>query len=122
MNQREKLIELIRHRRYSYDNILGIDCGTIADHLLANGVVVLPCKLGDTVYVIEQSTKEICQGKVLEFSITRSKDQKLQMEIEFFSIFNRRQYLTNNVDSLWNKTVFLTPEEAESALREMTNV
>lgn len=116
MNERERLIELLRE-------LTGIKTyEEMADRLLASGVTVPPCKVGDTVYVIEQSTKEICQGKVLEFSITRSKDQKLQMEIEFFSIFNRRQYLTNNVDSLWNKTVFLTPKEAESALREMNNV
>ena len=46
MTERERLIELLknvpRNTRAFYDQF--------ADYLLANGVVVPPCKVGDTVY------------------------------------------------------------------------
>lgn len=51
--QKERLIELI---------IQSVDCcarnwaETIADYLLENGVVVLPCKVGDIVHSIGYST------------------------------------------------------------------
>ena len=55
---REKLIELIKEQEAEYgcicdgcsthpiDNIVG----RLADHLIANGVTISPCKVGDTVY------------------------------------------------------------------------
>lgn len=56
MGQREKLIELITTADdeyvYSDDDKDGTgEIAYIADHLLANGVVVLPCKVGDFVYI-----------------------------------------------------------------------
>lgn len=45
MTQRKKLIELIHEFGFS-----GYEINDLADYLLANGVVVLPCKVGDTVY------------------------------------------------------------------------
>ena len=48
MDVREKLVKLLKTSptRNGYT-----DLGDIADHLIANGVVVLPCKIGDKVYV-----------------------------------------------------------------------
>ena len=47
MTDRERLIELIKQGNGGYDfNSLE----RIADHLLANGVIVPPCNVGDTVY------------------------------------------------------------------------
>lgn len=46
MEQREKLIELIQKM---YDHFLGT-YGGMADFLLANGVVVLPCRCKDCKY------------------------------------------------------------------------
>lgn len=51
---REKLIKLIREYKdnnHGSGNILGT-----VDYLLENGVVVLPCKVGDTVYEIIEDT------------------------------------------------------------------
>lgn len=46
MNQREKLIELLsEHHSGNY-----AEAQRIADHLLANGVVVLPCKCEECEY------------------------------------------------------------------------
>lgn len=51
MNERERLIELIRGAR---KNTKGANCDLeremlFADYLLANGVIVPPCKVGDRV-------------------------------------------------------------------------
>ena len=106
------MIELIRHRRYSYDNILGIDCGTIADHLLANGVVVLPCKVGDTVYRISQKfctkTKYVQKTKISRITID---DDGIWLFCE----------CNPTAKCIFGKTVFLTREEAEAALERMNN-
>lgn len=52
---RDRLVELIKEAHDTED--WGIDFfdinGYIADHLLANGVIVPPVKLGQTVYKIE---------------------------------------------------------------------
>lgn len=49
MTEREKLIELL--------NIYnpGLKSENIADYLLKNGVVVLPCKVGDVVYQVNDT-------------------------------------------------------------------
>lgn len=41
----DRLIELI------HESDLSLDSVRLADHLIANGVIVLPCKVGDTIYL-----------------------------------------------------------------------
>ena len=50
--QRERLAELIHKSQYEYDGSKAWyeQC---ADYLLANGVIVPPCKVGDKVWVID---------------------------------------------------------------------
>lgn len=63
MTERERLIELIEHCSCHYSPPCTSECYEcnnvemydreiehIADHLLANGVIVPPCKVGDVVY------------------------------------------------------------------------
>lgn len=33
-------------------------CEHLADHLLANGIIVLPCKVGDKVYIVKSRTSD----------------------------------------------------------------
>ena len=40
---RDKLIEIMKYRRH-------LETSELADVLLANGVIVLPCKIGDKVW------------------------------------------------------------------------
>ena len=54
MEQREKLIEIIREFLCKSE-----DGENIADHLLANGVVVLPCRCKDCYYNDNESHDEI---------------------------------------------------------------
>lgn len=47
--------------------------GIMADHLLSNGVIVLPCKVGDTIYLFAKYSKSpIVKGCVDEIRIDSS--------------------------------------------------
>jgi hypothetical protein len=80
----------------------------IADHLLANGVIVPPCKVGDTVYRLVA-----CPLRVSQFT----------WEIVEIKIFADEINFVDDSDNVFvadeiGKTVFLTKEEAERALAE----
>lgn len=100
MTEREQLIELLknvpRNTRAFYDQF--------ADYLLANGVIVPPCKVGDTVY--ETDGIRIYELTILDISLHK----------------NKPYYETDGVDfddDAIGKSIFLTKEEAEKALEEM---
>jgi hypothetical protein len=77
----------------------------IADHLLANGVIVPPVRVGQTVWGIRNyhSIKHPQEGKVSEMYFTE--DMRLLIKIKHICIGE------------WGKTVFLTREAAEQALK-----
>ena len=84
-----------------------------AAHLLSNGVIVVPCKIGDTVYIIddgdEGSDSYVLDVKVLQFFINSNGiavDLKLPLGLRL------------NTWAVIGKNVFLTEEEAEKALAE----
>jgi hypothetical protein len=90
-------------------------CGDrLADHLIENGVIVLPCKVGDTVYVLSN-------GMILQTEIIRVKYEE---EAENYSKFIRERVyaVLCNVEREFDffdfgETVFLTKEEAEQKLK-----
>lgn len=76
---RERLIELLKHNSQCEDK----DCKECklngsclvnreADHLIANGVIVLPCKVGDTVYYHGGIHKSLIKSAVVEEIIINS--------------------------------------------------
>ena len=72
-----------------------LNCSRLADYLLEHGVIVPPCKVGDTVYSIEMCIVD----KWLKYKVC---------EIPFSL-------------TLWEngwEDIFLTREEAEKALKE----
>ena len=71
-----------------------LNCSKLADYLLEHGVIVLPCKVGDTLY---------CESAI-KGHITYLKAPDLEWIFE-----NRESF---------RKEIFLTREEAEKALRE----
>ena len=101
---RDRLIELIKHIVISYF------AEQIADHLLANGVIVPPYKIGQLVYVLRSQTSN---GENLYLKEER---------IDHYRIFDKTVVMcfesgrVSVSDHLWGKTVFLTREEAERAL------
>lgn len=112
MTQKEKLIELIREFGLS-----GYEIKDLSDYLLANGVVVLPCKVGDIVYVphIEHhctNNKCFCCETVQEVA-----DKACDFHEIGKAIFEEN-FKLEMLDSV-GKTVFLTREEAKAALEKL---
>ena len=110
---RDRLIELINDCRYMDGH--GIDLvEKQADHLLSNGVIVLPCKVGDTVYVVDYTRlgKMIFECRVDEIS---------HYSYRTFYYLNWGLHIPRFIackEDSFGKTVFLTKEEAEQALKE----
>lgn len=112
MTQREKLIELLNTDMSGCE---GDYAEEMADHLLHNGVIVPPCKVGDKVYKISQNKVKKCDVVFVGISA----DEKC-------SYFNFVEYYADGtfyklysvVFGAIGKTVFLTREEAEKALKE----
>ena len=101
--QRERLIELIIA---SVKGCARNWAETIADYLLANGVIVPPCKVGDTVWDTEGNAWKV-------FAITIWQDC-----IGLKTANNRDIHKTFTIGKhSIGKTVFLTKEEAEQALK-----
>lgn len=105
MTKRERLIELLQE--YTDNNNGGGSNHGRADHLLANGVIVPPCKVGDTVYS--------CLGKA--YQVTKMDIKICSKHITFLLKSGLNGELICD-DSDFGKTVFRTKEEAEKALAE----
>ena len=105
MTDRERLIELLEDTLHEWESDVSVQTLTeIAEHLIENGVIVLPCKVGDTVYELTTS-EEIEQRKVKDI-IYDNESFRLRLE----PYFSYEYYL--------NETVFLTHSEAAQALKE----
>ena len=105
---RDRLIELISHVQY----MGGLE-GKLADHLLAEGVIVPPVALGSRqkVYIPIKDTTVVYETKV--YGIGIDEDGNL--------VINPKEYHEDVIEiNGYNigKTVFLTKEEAEKALAE----
>ena len=73
---------------------ISLNCSKLADYLLEHGVIVLPCKVGDTLY---------CESAI-KGHITYLEAPNLEWIVENKGLFG--------------KEIFLTREEAEKALKE----
>ena len=111
MNDRDRLIELItkevaRPKAYA-----------LADYLLANGVIVPPCKVGETIYEIRAKGKGSPRGRYCDYAITTNYSLKNAIERGLELYIKRKPFVKTDM-TRWNKTVFLTKEKAEQALKE----
>ena len=112
MKQRERLIELLNKKYDHYCDQCGVNkdshyTESLADYLLENGVIVLPCKVGDKVYeCVEKFGKK---GHWEE-------DKYIVDEWEE-NIIRERKFNLVLWAMCWGETVFLTREEAEQALK-----
>lgn len=103
MTDRERLIDLMIEAKRT-DPETGSFTEYLADYLLEHGVIVLPCNVGDTVYHVYPK-KGIQTNAVRQIRIG-----SCGMYIFDFNGFFE--------PSDFGKTVFLTREEAEKALKE----
>ena len=110
MTERERLIELLKESEKKVSEIfsepLEIEewLGVYADYLLANGVTVLPCKVGDTIYRCGDPIK-----KVYEWEIEHI---ELYLDAIVFVDDSDNEFTAEDI----GKTAFLSKEEAEKAL------
>ena len=138
---RDKLVELLEKFKYKClisckDGFIDSakDCDEcvekqLADYLIASGVVVLPCKVGDVVYVNPKTWSGLsiinCDNCFIHskyflvadvVSIIKTRKQNLIK----LKVYNRTTYTPEYkrypISSI-GKTVFLTKEEAEAKLK-----
>jgi hypothetical protein len=145
MTERKRLIELI-HMGIEYargqmqDEGVDFAYADVADHLLANGVIVPPCKVGDAVYVISKSrVKEAKVDEVHRYSHYKGFGMRI------FAVFDCDDDCEGCPFEAWSqsyccewdcgnaygcaelaeddfgKTVFLSREDAEKALKERSD-
>ena len=126
MTDRDRLIELVEKAKEEY-------AGDVTDHtetdyivecLLNNGVILPPCKVGDVVYVIEPCS---CFSGYRTFEECHHRRTNATKWIEAVMVANKhhnrcmklfeRPYKPEYYFKI-GKTVFLTKEEAEKALKE----
>lgn len=83
----------------------------IADYLLANGVIVPPCKVGDVVY-------NHLFGEVKSYVVTEINFKYTADGLECEEVYAFGDYGLCFVFENIGKTVFLTREEAEAKFKE----
>lgn len=124
MTERERLYELIvdADNEFFRETPYGTAQERIektVEHLLANGVILPPVTVGQTVYFMRDD--EICEAKVIFIEINLFTNQ-LWISFEYYSpMFGTYEY-KSRVDLMFDKTVFLTREEAEAALERRKEV
>ena len=115
--QRERLVELIQA---SVNGCARNWAETIADYLLANGVVVPPCKAGDTVWAIydKKIYEAIAEQVTVVSHISGNKIIKIKAEFDIEDWFyNDGRKTKYGIYGYYQEDVFLTKEEAEQALK-----
>lgn len=124
---RERLIELLDNfgddislcdvcKRPSED-CEGCKNEQLADYLIANGVIVPPCKVGDTVYVVSQGA-----GFSLVWRVYKATATAIHLDRRG-TLFIRVETDKVNVGGYVEiERVFLTKEEAEKALKEREGI
>lgn len=112
---RDKLIELIADVQY----MGGLE-KKLADHLLDNGIVAPPVKVGQTVWVYNKSTQNIYKNTVVCVKIMGESKYKNRIVVEY-----RNPYGESSIRKFtWaqiGRQVFLTEDEAIDAMTKGLN-
>ena len=119
MTERERLIVLLKHKSDHFcdqccANKYGHYTENLADYLLANGVIVPPCKVGDVVYFLLEDNFPVHKWYISEETVT----EVCSKGIFTSGYYPPRDDLGNYSSyDLFGKEIFLTKEEAEQALK-----
>ena len=117
---RDRLVELIKQADEKCDCTKycescvgfgkGRDCINyfIADHLIENGVVVPPCKVGDVFYGINETSCDAYCVYGFKWGKRRGEDENVLIVLT-----------TYEMEFVWGEEAFLTKEQAEQKLKEM---
>lgn len=107
MTERERLLDLL-------NDVIDLPCDgelidDIANHLLDNGVILPPVKVGDTVYVISRY-RGIRQRKIVEILLAEERSFVVGGDI-----YSEERYHFSYI----GETAFLTLDEASAALEKL---
>lgn len=126
MTDRERLIDLMIGAKRTEPET-GSFTDYLADYLLEHGVIVLPCKIGDTVYRITQCSCEDIDGEQTEceFYGFGTDDRICELPNDVKCPYKLRVAGCNVTEMNifmfareWESVAFPTREEAEQALKE----
>ena len=110
---RDRLIELIKagKKEFTKSDVTYIE-NYLADYLLANGVIVPPCKVGGDIWWLDSETNEIdCAKNDIKAVCYYGEDN--------FKVIVQDE---NEPEDIGTKWCMLTKEEAEQALKEREQV
>ena len=118
MTDKERLIEILSKTIYPKE---GVDpAEVVADYLLDNGVIVPPCKVGDTVFAIPSEVN--CKLNIMHNM--HHNNRIYEQVVDHITIW-QSDYMLYTCDGLcavrskaYKDTWFTTREEAEKALAE----
>ena len=130
MTDRERLIEILKlgscpspyicDESCKYANLKRCYEERTADLLLEHGVIVLPCKVGDTLWYISKFGEKVIKPiKVTNIELNDCRE----MGYGYLSFkYGETSLQYGTIFSNIGKTVFLTREEAEQAVKEIKDV
>ena len=117
MTDREELTALLMAGAGDcFGKVGALNCTKLADYLLANGVIVLPCKVGDTVYSYDEDLCALLDYRINQITLSDGNPTL------YSGVCFNEDVLLSDIDFVKSdigKTVFLTREEAERALKEL---
>lgn len=125
MTDRDKLIKLITkahiewlQKEYDHETNKSV-AEYLADYLLANGVIVPPCKVGQTVYKVvnDKRVKKPYECEVVGFWYSEDENCNNVHLVRYVNGAFDCSFSVPFAD--FGKTVFLTKEEAEEKLKEL---
>lgn len=116
---RDRIVEMLNETfDAQYTKSVLITAEHTADHLIENGVVVPPCKVGDTVYVFKWKRKKT-NGKRGYWVSVCTTTETLERAKKYGEVFIDSKKMSKCDYTRIGKTVFLTKSEAEQKLKEM---
>ena len=127
MTDREELTALIMGGLdVAFKKNGAVNCSELADYLLEHGVIVLPCKVGDKLFILydddygEYECSELCIGVLQELRVFAkcgiSGYKNIQECPEYYC--GQPFCSTSFTGKDFGKTVFLSREEAEKAIKD----
>lgn len=102
---RDRLMELVSDAEIEWQRSIKGFAEVCADYLIENGVVVLPIKVGDTIYYPYEYGNKVLE-KTVKKIVIENDDKWLDVGVSYLPFENI------------GKTVFLTKEQAEQKLKE----
>lgn len=116
MTQKERLANLLDEFWEEHYDCCNTDAMT--DHLLSHGVIVPPCKVGDTVWCMHPVFEDVTQAKIEGFYILEESVNK-RCTVELKASGGGYGWTINTTFDDFKTSCFKTKGEAEMYLQEV---